>query len=84
MKLEHLAIDNDGVPRINAALVTDHDVSGAAQQISDLSLALVTPLSSDDDNVGQSKGDSGPLLKTIRKCFRSPGPPSKNRRQTAN
>ena len=78
MQLEHLTIDNDGVPRIHAALVANDDVSGAAQQIGDLSLALVTPLSTDDDNVGQSKGDSGPLFKTIRKCFRSPGPSSKN------
>ena len=60
MQLEHLTINNDGVPGVDPTLITDDDVCGPAQQIGDLSLALVTPLSTDDDNVGQSKGDSGP------------------------
>ena len=60
VQLEHLTIDNDGVPGVDTTLITHDDVSRAAEQIGDLSLALVTPLSTDDDNVGQSKGDSGP------------------------
>ena len=60
MQLEHLTINNDGVPGVDPTLITDDDVSGPAQQIGDLSLALVTPLSTDDDTVGQSKGDSRP------------------------
>ena len=61
MQLEHLTIDNDGVSCINAALIANDDVSGPAQQIGDFSLALVTPLSTDDDYVCQrSKGDTGP------------------------
>ena len=60
VQLEHLTINNDGVPCVDPALISDNNVGRAAEQIGDLSLALVTPLSTDDDNVGQSKGDSGP------------------------
>lgn len=71
MQLEHLAIHNNRVTGIYPPLVTHHHIGGAAQQVGNFPLALVTPLSPYDDNVGQGKGGTGPLLKTIRKFLRS-------------
>ena len=46
------------VPGVDPALIADHDIGGATQQIGDLAFPLVTPLRTDDDNIGQ--GNSGP------------------------
>ena len=36
-----------------STLIANNHIGGAAEEISDLSFSFVTPLSSDDDNVGQ-------------------------------
>jgi hypothetical protein len=46
------------VPGVDPALIADHDIGGATQQIGDLAFPFVTPLRTDDDNIGQ--GNSGP------------------------
>ncbi|CRY92746.1 adenylosuccinate synthetase domain protein [Synechococcus sp. WH 8103] len=38
---------------IHTTLVANDHIGGAAEEIGDLSFSFVTPLSSDDDNVGQ-------------------------------
>ena len=53
MKLQHTVVNDDRVPCIHTALVAHHHIGGATEEIGDLSLSFVTPLSSDDDNVGQ-------------------------------
>ena len=80
MELQHLTIDDDGVTGIDAALITHHDIRGATQKIGDLSFSLVTPLSTDDDNVGQRLGGPKPRFCTIREYLRLACPWSKSRR----
>ncbi len=41
---------DDGVPGVVAALVADHPLDAAAEQVSGLTLALVTPLGADEDD----------------------------------
>ncbi len=53
MKLQHTIVDDNRVTCIHAPLVAHHHIGGAAEEIGDLSFSFVTPLSSDDDNVGQ-------------------------------
>ena len=48
MKFEGVAIDNDGMAGVVAAVKTDHVVRFAGKEIGNLSLALVTPLGADD------------------------------------
>ena len=66
MKLEDPLVHNDGVASIDTALVTHHHISGTAEEIGDLSFPFVTPLSSDDDNVGQGHCGPKPRICTIR------------------
>ena len=58
VQFEHLVLHHDGVAGIHSALIAHHHIGGAAEEIGDLALALVTPLRTDDDDVGQ--GDGGP------------------------
>src|SRR5207302_3493787 len=46
---------NDGVPRVVAALRADDDVRIFGQKINDLALAFVAPLSADENRVGHVK-----------------------------
>ena len=71
MQLQHTIVNNDRVPCIDAALVTDNNISGSAEEIGDLSFPFVTPLRSDDDNVGQEHGGPKPQICTIREYLRS-------------
>ena len=77
MKLEHTTVDDDRVPSIHTALIPHHHIGGAAQEIGDFSFSFVTPLSADDDNIGQGHGGPKPQICTIREYFRSGGLPSK-------
>ena len=72
MELEHLLVHDDGVACVDAALVPDDDISGAAEEIRDLSFPLVTPLRTDDDNVGQRHCGSKPPICTIKQFRSSP------------
>ena len=56
VQFEHSVLNHNRVAGIDPALVTHHHIGGAAQQIRDLALALVTPLRTDDDDVGQGQG----------------------------
>ena len=47
------------------------------QPVDHLAFALVTPLSTDDDNVGQGHSGPKPLLSTKEEDLRSSDPPSK-------
>ena len=48
-ELERLAVDDDGVAGVRAALVAADDVRLLREQVDDLALALVAPLRTDDD-----------------------------------
>ena len=71
MQLEHTIVNNNRVACIHTTLIADHHIGGAAQEIGDLSFSLVTPLRSDDDNVGQEHGGPKPQICTIREYLRS-------------
>ena len=71
MQLEHTIVNNNRVACIHTTLIADHHIGGAAQKIGDLSFSLVTPLRSDDDNVGQEHGGPKPQICTIREYLRS-------------
>lgn len=58
VQLEDPILNDDGVPGVDTALIADHDIGGPTQQIGDLAFPFVTPLRTDDDNIGQ--GHSGP------------------------
>ena len=77
MQLEDPLINNDRVACVNAALVANNDIGGPAQKIGDLAFPLVTPLSSDDDNVGQGHCGPKPRICTIRESLRCGVRPSK-------
>ena len=77
MKFEHTTFDDDRVPSIHTALIPHHHIGGAAQEIGDLSFSFVTPLSADDDNIGQGHGGPKPQICTISDYFRSSVPTSK-------
>ena len=77
MKLEHTTVDDDRVPSMHTTLVPHHYIGGAAQEIGDFSFSFVTPLSADDDNIGQGHGGPKPQICTIREYFRSSVPTSK-------
>ena len=49
---ELLAVDGHGVTGIVSPLVPGDDVEFLGQQVDDLSLALISPLGSDNDDVG--------------------------------
>jgi hypothetical protein len=53
MQLQHTVVHDDRVACIHTTLVANDHIGGAAEEIGDLSFSFVTPLSSDDDNVGQ-------------------------------
>lgn len=53
MEFQQRAIHHDGVPRIDAALVADHQIRRATQQIRDFSFSFVTPLGTDNNNIRQ-------------------------------
>src|SRR5439155_17964875 len=60
--LERLAVDDDRVPGIGAALEAAHDVRLLREQVDDLALSLVAPLRPDDDgrrHVRQSSETAG-------------------------
>ncbi len=50
-QLVGLALDNEGVPSVVAALKPHHHVRPACQPIDNLTLAFVTPLGADDGDV---------------------------------
>ncbi|WP_232201752.1 hypothetical protein, partial [Synechococcus sp. WH 5701] len=77
MKFEHTPVNDDRVPSIHTPLISHHHIGGAAQEIGDLSFSFVTPLSADDDNIGQGHGGPKPQICTIREYFRSSVPTSK-------
>ena len=56
VQFEHPVVHNNCVAGVDPALITHHHIGGTAQQIRDLALALVTPLRTDDDDVGQGQG----------------------------
>ena len=49
---ERLAVDDDGVPGVVAALVAHDHRHLFGEEVGELALALVTPLGSDDDGGG--------------------------------
>jgi hypothetical protein len=51
-ELEGLAVGDDRVPRVRAALVAADDVRVLGEQVDDLALALVAPLRADDHGRG--------------------------------
>ena len=71
MQLEHTIVHNDCVASVDTALIANDDISGAAEEICDLSFSLVTPLRTDDDNVGQRHSGPKPQFCTIRNLLRS-------------
>ena len=77
MKFEHTSVDDDRVPCVHPSLISHHHIGGAAQEIGDFSFSFVTPLSADDDNIGQGYGGPKPQICTIREYFRSGVPKSK-------
>ena len=70
MKLQNLIVHNDGVASVDSALIANNDISGAAEEICDLSLPFVTPLRTDDDNIGQRHRGPKPPFCTIRNSLR--------------
>ncbi len=52
VELVRLAVGDDRVPGIRAALVAADEVGVPGEQVDDLALALVAPLSADDDGRG--------------------------------
>jgi hypothetical protein len=48
MKFESIAIHDNGMAGVVAAVKTDHVVGFAGKEIGDFSLAFVTPLGADD------------------------------------
>ena len=89
VELELLAVADDGVPGVVAALVADDHVALGRQQIGDLALALVAPLGADHDCpghhspflVGVSRPDIGGR-RPVCLCRRCP-PRSARTRSTA-
>ena len=77
VQFQHLVVHNNGVTGIHTALVADDHIGRTTQEIGDLALPLVTPLSTDDDNVGQGHSGPQPLLSTRIKDLRWGDPPSK-------
>ncbi len=73
VQLEHAIINHDRVTGIHTALIAHDDVGRATEQIGDLSLPLVTPLCTDDDDVGQERNGQRPLSSTNKECVRSQG-----------
>ena len=71
MQLQDTIVNNDRVACVHTALIAHHHIGGAAEEIGDLSFSLVTPLRSDDDNVGQELGGPKPQICTIREYLRS-------------
>ena len=71
MELEHTVVNNDRVPGVHSTLVANHHICRAAEEIRDLPLSFVTPLRSDDDNVGQRHCGPKPRICTIRDYLRS-------------
>ena len=51
-ELEGLAVGDDGVAGVGAAVVADDEVVLVAEQIDDLPLGLVAPLQADDAGAG--------------------------------
>lgn len=70
VQLQNLIVHHDGVAGIDPALITNHDISGTAQQIRDFSFPFVTPLRTDDDNIGQRHRGPKPPFCTIRNSLR--------------
>ena len=46
------SVDDEGVAGIIAALKSDYDIRVLGEEVDDLTLALISPLSSDDSYVG--------------------------------
>ena len=53
--LVRLVADDDRVPRIGPALVSADHIRALREQVDDLALALVSPLSADDDGRGHER-----------------------------
>ena len=64
-QLVGLAIDDQRMARIVAALESHHDVGLLRQPVDDLALSLVAPLGADDDNIGHTE---------MIPCAQTPGP----------
>ena len=76
---ERLAVDDDGVTGVVAALVADDDLHLLGDEVGELALALVAPLGADDDGCGHP-GDGtepGPVRRrsTFRATFHQGSPP---------
>ena len=54
-ELVGLAVGDDRVPRIRAAVVAADEIRVLGEQIDDLALALVAPLGADDDGRGHGR-----------------------------
>ena len=54
-QLVDLAVDDQRVPGIVAALEADHHIRALGQPVDDLALALVAPLRADDHHIGHSR-----------------------------
>src|SRR5260370_1140246 len=54
-ELERLAVGDDGVARVGAAVVADHEVVLLGEQIDDLALGLVAPLKADDTGASHER-----------------------------
>jgi hypothetical protein len=48
LQLEHLAVDDDGVPGVVAALIADAHRGFLGEEVGEAALALVAPLHADD------------------------------------
>ncbi|GIK18134.1 MAG: hypothetical protein AMXMBFR77_09220 [Phycisphaerales bacterium] len=48
MECESLAVHDDGVSRVRAAVVADDGIVSGREKVHDLALALVSPLEADD------------------------------------
>ena len=70
MQFKNAVVNNNRVTGIHSALIADHHIGGTAEEISDLSFSFVTPLRSDDDNIGQGHCGPKPRICTIRESLR--------------
>ena len=77
MKLEHTIVNHDRVPSIDAALIANHNICRSTEEIGDFAFSFVTPLRTDDDNIGQGHCGPKPRICTIRESLRCGVRPSK-------
>ena len=68
------AADDDGVPRVVAALAANHDLSVFGKKIDDLSFAFITPLGADENRIGHNSFEMNGVRVKIEwsECFGKP------------